>query len=461
MPTEVWFRNPSNYIRELVDCGEGRIAWDRGSLVKKKIEPLKHAELFYGMSVPFRLLIVGDQGTAELQPGRGMEDPVAVYPTWVYGESSELLHEIIERPVGEDPKICADKSVPPDERPVLGQEHRVVITGLPPSNHGPGRKILTLLRELQMENPNCIIHIHGLYSYRVAFGMGFGSADMDPRTPAQKGKVVIPSGDEVLFEKVQRNAQWIGALGFKPGELSDPKKRCMYNIKSAVWAGENYDKIFKFRTTASSAPVDTETPDAEYKPVETKSHLSVSKALKPQDGDQFTCDTCSLQTECKYQRAGAVCTVPNAEPAALANYFKTRDSEMILDGLAVLVAANTRRLERGMQQEEAFGDIDPEVTKLLNGVFNQGVQLAKLADPKLRGGGVKVQVGVQNNVGGAAQVTVATPHELIGGVVRELEARGIPRDKITPALVQSVLAQAGNPDSRREAIEGALVNKGE
>lgn len=460
MPTEVWFRNPSNYVRELVECGVGNIAWDRGSLIKKAIDPLKHAELFYGMGVPFRLLLVGEQGTAELGPERGVDKPVAVYPTWVYGEATELLEEIIERPVGEDAGICNDKKVKADERPVFGQEHRVIITGLPPSNHGPGRKMLTLLRELQTEHPKCIIHIHGLYSYRIAFGMGWGAADMDPRTVAQKGKVIIPSGEELQYEKVQKNAQWIGALGFKPADLSDPKKRCMYNIKSAQWAGQNYDKIFKFRTTPSSAPVDTETPDADYKPIETQSHLT-NKSLKVKEGDQFTCDTCSLQNDCKFQRAGAVCSVPDAEPAALARFFNTRDSELIVQGLGVLVAANSRRLERGMQQEEAFGDIDPEVTKLLNGVFNQGVQLAKLLNPSLSGSKVNVNVGVQTGDGGSAQVTVGTSNELIGGVVRALEARGIPRSKITPELVQTVLESAADPARATKAIEGYLVNKGE
>lgn len=464
MPTEVWFRNPSNYIRELVECGVGNVAWDRGALIKRAIDPLKHADLFFGQSVPYRLLIVGDQGTAELAPGRGMDNPVAVYPTWVYGESSELLQEMIERPVGEDLEICHDVSVPPDERPVFGQEHRVVITELPPANHGPGRKILTMLRELQLDNPDCLIHIHGLYSYRIAFGMGFRAADVEPRTNAQKGQVILPSGEIVRFEATQKNAKWLGALGFKPSDLSVPRNRCMYNIKSAQWAGENYDKIFKFRTTTSRKMVDIETPPAKYEPVETRSHLTKPEAKrKVKEGDEFMCDTCSLQTECKYQRSGAVCSVPDAEPASLANFFKTRDSGMIIDGLATLVQANTRRLERGMQEEEAFGDINPEVTRLLNSTFNQGVQLAKLIDPNLRGGGVKVNVGVGvAQVGGAAQtITASNSNELIAGVVRSLEARGFKREEITPDLVQSVLMASANPGSMTRAIEGHLVDKGE
>lgn len=454
MPTEVWFRNPNNYIRELVECGVGKIAWDRGYLVKKGIDPAKHADLFYGKAIPYRVLLVGAQGTAELRPGDKVDSPSAVYPTWTYGEDLELLEEVMARPMGTDRDVCNDKSLDPDQRPVFGQEHRVVITDLPGANLGPGRKILMRLKEMQQEYPDCILHIHGLYGFRVAFGLGFRSADMEPRTAAQKGKIMLPSGREMMYERVQGQAKWVTALGFTPGDLEVPRNRCMYNIKSAEWAGQHYEELFKFQAQVNSQPVDTETPSDKYEPPQTKSHLSVVK--KAQEGDKFHCDTCSLQNECKFFRSGAVCSVPGAEPAELARFFQTRDSDMILDGLGVLVAAQTRRLERGMKQESDFGELDPEVTKLLNAVFNQGVQLAKLHNPNLRGAGVKINVGV--GAGGSAQVVAAsTPNELIGGVMRELEARGIPRDKITPDLIKSVLGSSG--ESARSAIEGHLVNK--
>lgn len=452
VPTEVWFRNPSNYIRELVECGVGRIAWDRGFLVKKGIDAAKHADLFFGTGVPYRILLIGDQGTAEVGPGRGLEKPVGVYPTWTYGEDATLLEEIVSRPIGQDKQVCSDMTVEPDERPVYGQEHRVVVSDLPPAGSGPGRKFFSYLKELQEEYPDCIIHVHGLYGFRTAFGLGFGAADIEPRTSAQKGKVSLPSGNEMMFEHVQQHAKWVTNLGFKPADLAVPRNRCMFNIKSALWCGENYEKLYKFRTRSSGKLPDIQTSDSNYKPEETSGYLTVRS--KAQEGDKFFCDTCSLQTDCKFQRSGAVCSVPGAEPAELARYFKTRDSDMIIDGLGVLVAAQTRRLERGMKIEEDFGELDPEVSKLLNSLFNQGVQLAKLVNPSLRGG-VKVNVAVGQ--GGAAQVAVATPGELTGAVVRELEARGIPREKITPELIMSVLSSSAEPEKSRRAIEGQLI----
>ena len=448
MSTEVWFRNPYDYIRELVEVGEYKVAWDRGMLVKKNIDPKKHADLYFGKTFPYRLLLVGDQGTAEIRPDSTFARPSAVYPTWVYGEDAALLEEIIARPVGMDLSACSDFSVPPDERPVIGQEHRVVITEIPNAHTGPGRKFLRHLKELQEDYPDCIIHVHGLYGWRTAFGLGFGSADVEPRIAAQKGKVHLPSGKEEKYERVQAHPQWVTALGFKPVDLAVPRNRCMYNIKSAVWAGKYYTELYNFKTRDTGGTVDHESPNSEFAPAETKSHMSGKS--KPEDGDRFVCNTCSLQRECKYFREGAVCTVPGAEPTELAKFFNSRDSNLIIDGLGTLVAANTRRLERGMQIEEIDGDIDPNVSRIMGQVFDQGVKLAKLINPALAGPKVQVNVGP----GGQANLSAAAnPKALAAAAIRALEEQGVPREQITGEMIQNLLAGMVDPMAARKQIE--------
>lgn len=449
MTTEAWFRNPNLYIRELVECGEYKIAWDRGLLVKRRIDADKHAALYFGRAYPWRALLVGSQGTAELGPDNPITKPKAVYPTWVYGEPIELLEDMISNPAGKSQEACQDMTVSVDERPVWGQEHRVVITEVPSGGTGPGRKFLALCKTLQEDHPECIIHIHSLYSYRLAFGLGFGAADVEPRTAAAKGKVHLPSGVEESYEKVQAHPQWAAALGFKPVDLIVPRNRCMYNIKAAVWAGENYEKLFKFKTRGAYDPVDSTSSDKDFKPVTTLSMFTGSK--KAISGDKFACDSCSLSDDCKYFRAGAVCSVPGAEPTELARYFKTRDAATIIDGLGTLLAANSRRLQRGMEEEDTFGDMNPEVTKVLGQVFEQGVKLAKLVDPNLRGG-PKIQV----NVGANGQVmTAMNPRQQVAEAMRELEVQGFSRDQITPELIQSFMS-GNNP----RVISGTVVENG-
>lgn len=455
MPTEVWFRNPHDYIRELVEVGEYKIAWDRGLLHKKGIDPIKHADLYFANAFPYRILCVGTQGTAEYRVGDTLEAPSAVYPTWAYGEDSVILEEMLAHPYGEDLEACNDLSVAGDERPILGQEHRVVVTDVPNTQHGPGRQFIRFLKGLQAEYPRAIIHLHGTYGWKIAFGMGFGAADVEPRTAAQKGRVHLPAGSVEKYERIFAHPQWASNLGFQPADLKDPKNRCKFNIKSAVWAGAYYTEMFKFRTRGGAEEVDHTSSDADFEP-QTTPGRNASRSIKIKDGDQQLCDTCSLQNTCKYFRIGAVCTVPGAEPVRLARMFNTRNADDIIDGLGTLLATNTNRLERGLAYEEIDGEIDPEVSKIVGQVFDQGVKLAKLLEPGRFAGGAKVQVNVGS--GGAAAVTTGNPRQLVAQVVRELEQQGIPRDKITPDMVQGALEGMLNADTAQKSIAGTVLS---
>jgi hypothetical protein len=449
---ECWFRNPHNFIRELAEENATQIAWDRGALIKRKIDPVRHAELHFGQSMPWRLLLVGEQGTADLRPGYDLSRPAAVYPTWDYSEPTALLEELVTQPVGEDRSICTPGKLAPDETPVFGQEHRVVITNFPPSNTGPGKQFLRYLRLLQQDYPQCIIHLHGVYSWRIAFGIGIASADVDPRYAAQKGKVVLPSGAEVSLEKAQANPKWVSALGFKPVDLKEPRNRCLFNIRSAKWAAANFENLYALPGAGRRGlAIDPE----EANPSPPKGTVIAGKLPKG-PGDRFLCNTCSAQNSCSYFRDGAVCSVPGSEPVHLSQYFGSRDSEQIIEGLGVLMKTQTRRLEQGIQDEELEGELQPEVTKIINGLFDRGVTLAKLIDPGLRDPKLAINVGA----GGIATVMNGSPQQLIAGIVAALEAKGIKRDQITPTMIENVMESLKlNGGDRHKAIEGAVIDQ--
>lgn len=456
MPTEVWYRNPNAYIRELVEAGQTHVAWDRGILVKTAIDPVKHAELFFGSAMDWRVLCIGEQGSADYRPGDVSGKPSAVYPTWAYGDDLAILEELLENPPGQNMALCNDMTIPADERPVWGQEHRIVIIELPSSGLMVAKAFLRTLKVLQEDYPECIIHLHGIYSWRVAFGTGFAAADIDPRIAASKGKVHLASGKEVLWEQTKKNPKWVTALGFRPADLEIPRNRCIYNIKSAAWAGQNYEKLFNVRQIRGKDPVDYTSPDADFTPSTTLSTINPKASRAATASDKILCDTCSLQDKCSYFRSGAVCSLPDAEPASLAKMFKTRDSDMIIDGLGTLIAAGTHRLERGLSYEDIDGELDPEVTKIINQTFQQATTLAKLVDPSLRGG-AKVQVNVGH--GGAAAVSVGSPNALMSEIVRSLEQQGIKRENITPKMVASLLENMGKDTQR--TIEGTVVGEKE
>lgn len=431
MSSEVWFRNPKLYIRECIELGVSRVAWDRGFLVKNRVDPLRFGDLYFPSAVDYRMLLVGDQGTAEVRRGRDVDDPVAVYPTWVYGEDDmSRLENWLANPIGEDAAACADKRFPADERPVLGQEHRVVITGVPTAVLSISRHFYGLLADLQEDYPDAIIHVHNLYGYGAMFARRFGAVDTDPRTLAKKGKVTLPNGKEVTYENAAKTPQWVEVVGFRPSDLSVPRNRCMFNMRSSQWAAAHFRENVKFRVRGAAEP---------DKPGPATTNGVKSKTAIATVGDKFICDTCSLANTCKYFRDGSVCSLPDSDPAKLARFFKTRNSDSIIDGLGALMEQQVDRLEMGRRLEEEYGELSPEVTKIIDGLFDKGVNLAKLLNPALRGG-LKVVVPVQTNGNGQVAVRSGTPQELAAQAVAALEQRGYTRDEMTAELIEAVMS---------------------
>lgn len=420
------------------------IAWDRGYVAKRNLDPQKFSDLYYPPGFNWRALVIGYQGSAEIGPENDLKQPVAVYPTWQHGHHDfALLEELLANPVGESDEACSQE-LPPDELPVRGQEHRVVITEMPAANTGLGRRFITELSELQREYPDAIIHLHALYSYRVMFGMNFRSADVEPKQTAQKGRVVMPHGKTVTYEFAQAQPQWVRLLGFSTGDLTVPRNRCMFNMKSALWAAEHWKESFNFKTGGKAA-VDPHAVD--HTPATTKSPFG--RVMPITSGDKVVCDLCSLQVSCKHFREGSVCTLPGSETKGLAGLFGSRDADQIIDGLSAVLSKQGERAEKAVETEEMIGDIDPEVTKLLNTVFANGVKLAKLLNPKL-GGGVNLNL----NLGG---IPSPRPQQLVSEAIKQLEAQGYKREDITPELMARVLgvapAELGAGTSETEEAE--------
>jgi len=437
MATEVWFRNPLGYIRECAELLVTRLAWDRGYAIKNHLDPLAQADLNYPAGVNYRILMVGEQGTAEYR--RGAKNPVAVYPTWEYGhESLDALEDMMEYPAGEDIATCSEVG-PVDEVPVFGQEHRVVVVRLPRANAVMGRKIYGILSELQEKYPKCILHVHGTHTFRHAFGLGFGAADVEPRFEASKGKVMLPNGTICVQEDA--DPRWVRAVGWEPHELRVPRNRCMFNMRSAEWAGLHYSDEFSF-TAARPVRIDTTTAPKDFNPESGKNYLPRRPASV---GDKLICDLCSLRDRCKLFRVGAVCTLPGNEVGELAKLFNSRDSDKIISGLGALLAKEADRVQGAIEREDKVvdsgGEYDPQVTGMMKVIFDHAVKLAKLVDPKLAGG-TKVQV----NVGAASAVAGSTPQQLAAAVFAQLESEGMKREDITEEVVRERLELlAGEP----------------
>lgn len=449
--TKVWYRNPVGCIAELVAAGGTRVAFDRGVLVKRAIDPVKFCELYFPAGIEWDVLAIGGQGAAHLRPGDTWASPTAVYPVWDYTrEDFALLIELIENPLGEDAAACASTSEPPDERPVLGQAHVVVVIGSPDAKTGAGRKFLADLEDLAETYPDCEIYLHNSYSYMAMFGRGFAHVDVEPRELAQKGQVMTPSGKRVMYEDLPKIEHWVSILGMHSSELDDPKKRCIYNIKSAEWAAKYFHRDIAFATRRlPHHHFDPDDPEAKM-PILSRPHkTSLAKA-----GDKITCDTCSLADTCRSYRAGAVCSLKGSEVATLAESFESRNAETVIEGLGTLLSRQARRAERAMEAEEFEDSINPDVTAAATAVFNNGVKLAKLLNPALGRSGS----GVQINVGQGAAVSAQQidPREAGRAILQEIVALGYEPSEITEAMIKRHIE--GNLAEKAAPAAGVLVN---
>lgn len=403
MATKVWARNPQFCVRECVETGVTRFVWNKGYIRNRNLDPEKFIRLHLGVQ-DFEMMVVDPASRRAEIVCRDCQvgSACVTYPVWVFGDAWETLISSIE-------------------------SGGVVVVDVP-TGTGTGKAFVRTLGELQEQNPRSFIHMHGLFSYRLAFGFGIGSVDLNFREPAACGTVILPSGLKVSEAEARSKwAKWIKLVGMPVKSVKEPRQRCIYNIRSALWASENFRSNVKF--LVKSVPVD---PDCIEFDVPQATRIML-KNIQPVDGDRFLCDACSVKTSCRYFRVGSVCTVPDAEVSELAELFGTRDSDAIIDGLAKLLEIQSERFKKGVDSEE--DGVNPDVTKLGGVIFDQGVKLAKLIDPSLdRKPGTNISIGA-----GGGAISGTSARELMAAIARELEARGVPREDITPELVEQVL----------------------
>lgn len=168
--------------------------------------------------------------------------------------------------------------------------------------------------------------------------------------------------------------------------------------------------------------------------------------------DKIVCDSCALWRKCPVYRPEAVCGLTSSDSKRLADMALSRNAEDVVEMLASIVSKQAERAEKKLEDEKFLeSGYDKDVDKMLNNVFKNGVQLAKLRDPSL--GRPLVQINANVNPQAKA-IESADPRALAMNVIQEIESTGVKREDITEEMIQQYMQNNYAP----KQLEGDVVD---
>ena len=448
-PPELWVRDPLDYLGVILETpwATVRTVWTSKFLLDTGISPRKALDILLPAGNWEALAL--DDDWAYFMTGKDRK--TRKWPRWTYGDSLKTLMELF----GSGKRFVVDfpgLDVPKKERDDFENYYH----------------------NFQRACPDAKPHIHGAVAYSKSIGLHPYSCDLDPTHLPDRDSVQLPNGRLVREYELKRilnpNADmktkkehqyWLKMIGYSSfHQVAEYVDKVRFEFASMAWAIQYWDTITDAtihgipRVQTPTSYTDEELdksflerlsemsgPDAVYRPKGNADRGSWSwYGRKPLPTDRIACDTCSLADVCRAFRQGSVCAVPGTEGESLQKRFGTRSSSSIISGLQDLMKINTTRIERALDAEEQTyqedkGSLDPELTKLIDKTIQHGEKVAKLIDPRLRPGPA-AQVLINNQNGsGQNQLAHATPQQMTAAVVRELEARGVKREDITPEVI--------------------------
>lgn len=452
METELWLRNPLYTAQAAQVAGITNMVWDRGLLYNKGIDPQQHGKSLFPTR-EFRTISVGHgrqwegAGAVEMTHERSWQYPAAIYPVWRYGvDDLKKLKQFLDYGAFALPPQVEHKWF----KPGGNQEHRVFIADLPNARHAITKSTLATLSEYQIDYPDCKIHLYDTNAFQWICGGVFAAADYNPSYEVMKQyRAILPTGKRIRRSEGQKHGKWLHMLGYKTEDLDSMQHRLEISVLSYLWAAKNWNADGDVVPSSKFQPMQIDS----YRdivnggfPHRTTMKRATNKNAKLQPGDYILCESCSLADRCRSFRVGSVCSVSGSEAKNLRSHFETRNSDIIVAGLAKLMGTQIDRFNEGRDLERLEGELDPHVTKMGDALFKQGVQLAKLVDPSLRGSAL-VQINNSNGVqvGASSNGAGESTHAIASRVISELESGGVPRNNIDEAMVRRAM-EAPNMD---------------
>lgn len=460
---DVYLQDPFFYLPDAIEFGFDKFILSQQSAMGTGIEALSFMRansLHSGRDIKF--LLMDRHGATEYSIFSSYDRPIAVYPVWSGHDRFEDLIDLIEKPIGQDPRAYDNANIPLNLRPIKGQPHKILIRQ--PVKMNPNRMtaderqvekdhFAVQMSNIQKMYPGVELIFTGSTRFDVLFGHGFSSVGYRLHEGDDTGwtpRVVLPNGKHLKGEDIFEStwADWFELVGWRQQDLYNGRQATRFALASLGWARQYFNSVVPFVHNGSSrknilSPEFWQARPNDFVLPKSRRTLMHNSKLNLAEYDRFACDTCILQSSCKLFRQGSICVVKGSEGVGLAEHFGTRNVDKLLGGLVKLVEKQAERLDDSLKAEEDAEEINPEVTKQFNQLFANGVKLAKLLDPSLNGGpSVSVNVGV--GAGGVAAISTANPKQVVASIIQELEASGIPRENITHEMIQGFLKNMGD-----------------
>lgn len=442
-PYDLFIRDPYNSYKQMQELGEYCASFSAARVIKNRhrFDEWRFMNLHFG-NRPWRSYTIGNWKTMEYDHKCEHQEPAGVYPSWhIIDDTFSTLKDYIDNPWNKKIGMGIDWT----DRPKFNQPHRIFIVGVrTDSRADPSMQArLGKLRDIQLAYPEVEFFIHGTDAYPVLFGLDMTAGDFDPYRSAQGNKIILPGGRRVYKPEFTEREHEIKALGFTVNDLIEDPTNCQkYNIASARYAAHHWSSpTGLLKRKSKNILVDKIVPTNKVRPHNVTVTTFPKELIKPTD--KIACDACSLWRVCHSYRKGSVCNLPGTESKKLSEMALSRDAGVITNMLASIVSKQAERVETVLDDEKFNKEINPEVDKMLNNLFKNGVQLAKLRDPNL--GRPLVQINnVQGSIGANQKVANADPRGIVSHIVSEIEATGIDRSDITEQMIKDYMSQQQN-----------------
>lgn len=439
---DLWWEDPFKYAQHLRQSGECQVYFTFTNLHKYGINPHTFMrQNFYGM--PWKCYVKNDKFAYLIDYTCRPDEIAGCWPVWSYQNwNLAELKFLVENPWSEIP---FKDDIPYYQRPAAGQKHRIFIGDMAVGRGEIEKNKRRKLTKIQREYPEVEFFIKPKsFSMSLLFGCGFTAGCLDPyrERGTRKGVVYFPNGTFSSLEYLDEHKEKIEYFGYKVNDIKyDQDIGLLYTIASIRHAAHHWDNphgILKSHGSASYHQADYHNPDM-YALMPSREQFDHFKKEPIKDSDKILCSQCSLWRLCPAYREEAVCALPGTESSRLAKLAQSRNAEDVVEMLASVVGKQAERVEKRMDEEKFVdGGFDKEVDKMLNNLFKNGTQLAKLRDPSL--GRPLVQINAQVAQKEAnKQVAQSDPRVLAASIISDIEATGVKREDITEQMIEDHL----------------------